>query len=259
MRSLTSSRSGSGAVGPSHAFTLVELLVVIGIISVLVAMLLPALNKARESAQRISCASNLRQVNMAWIAYVSDYHGELPVMTTNYWHITPPTTPPALVTTDYYWASMLKPYLNDQSGMQSPYNGIYAYKTSDWVSGTGVFQCPSLPDNHSSLGTGVAYVAYGINRYGIGGDQAYGSPYMAFRRSVQIKDPATLLSFADSQYSVPDPSKGTLRGWYYVNLVGSRTSAPTGLYGGVAYRHGGLANVAFCDGHVEAMSWKELE
>ncbi len=57
--------------GRRHAFTLVELLVVIGIIAVLVAMLLPVLGKAKAAAQTIECANNLRQLGIADSQYVN--------------------------------------------------------------------------------------------------------------------------------------------------------------------------------------------
>src|SRR6266513_2995992 len=61
-----------------RAFTLVELLVVIGIIAVLVGILLPALSKARQSAITVQCMSNLRQFAIADQMYVNQYNWHMP-------------------------------------------------------------------------------------------------------------------------------------------------------------------------------------
>lgn len=71
----------------TRGFTLVELLVVIGVIALLMGLLLPALNRAREHSRRTACLSNLRQIGAAMILYANDWSGRYPnanpQMTTN--------------------------------------------------------------------------------------------------------------------------------------------------------------------------------
>lgn len=104
----------------SSKFTLIELLIVIAIIAILAAMLLPALNKAKETAQSIRCVGNLRQVCLAARQYANDYHGYVP-----FYYV---------ATGDMYWGKRLvtEKYLPDgkvllcPSSYPSKWSGSYA-------------------------------------------------------------------------------------------------------------------------------------
>ena len=90
-----------------HGFTLVELLVVVAIIGLLTALLLPAVQYAREASRRANCASNMRQVGMAMMEYCDMYGGQ--------WPGTTDTTLPDPVSGQYTqaWIYTIAPYVED--------------------------------------------------------------------------------------------------------------------------------------------------
>src|SRR5437870_1463247 len=85
-----------GTHSTREAFTLVELLVVIAIIALLVAILFPALQRARQSAQSLMCMSNQRQLGLSLIMYSQDWKGA--ILPWNPWNVYP--APPGTLTFD---------------------------------------------------------------------------------------------------------------------------------------------------------------
>jgi prepilin-type N-terminal cleavage/methylation domain-containing protein/prepilin-type processing-associated H-X9-DG protein len=140
-------------------FTLVELLVVIGIIAVLLGMLLPALNKARQQANSLYCLSNLRQIGVAMTNYAQANNGSYPLY---YWNGDGDPTIPNGATD---WSFLLLPYFN-RAGATGTYAGNTAgslgaiYKDKDTIDGTYVPASstaplatydPSMQQNYSVL------------------------------------------------------------------------------------------------------------
>jgi prepilin-type N-terminal cleavage/methylation domain-containing protein len=131
----------------TKGFTLVELLVVIGIIALLISILLPALGRARESAMEVQCQSNLRQIGQAIVMYAGDNQGLLPLgnWTGLYdlqrWqekHLSFPPLPSATQNTrQTFWDVLIQPYIGANG------NTLDATSTSTAQSGVRqVFMCP---------------------------------------------------------------------------------------------------------------------
>jgi prepilin-type N-terminal cleavage/methylation domain-containing protein len=155
-----------------HGFTLIELLVVIAIIGILIALLLPAVQKIRAAAARIQCANNLKQIGLAMHNYHDSYNSLPPGHVSHSYNSPPGTTGyknDGSPTSPYYyanWAILLLPFLEQQNlynqyiqNLPNDHPGNYQV-VQTYVS---VYTCPSDPNAKQFLLPGSEW-GHGTNR-----------------------------------------------------------------------------------------------
>jgi prepilin-type processing-associated H-X9-DG protein len=229
------------------AFTLVELLVVIGVIALLISVLLPALNRAREAAQATKCAANMRAIGQAVHMYASGNKDFLPMSE-------------GLFKPWGRWYTQLVGTKSLNAGFITPQPGNPTYNILDQSS--SVFICPSdravqqLTLNRiDQNGNGTSYLpnAMVLASFSLG----HTVPFKMSRH----KNASTRLVFTEK------PAVNSVQ-----IVVGEnakyRVSAGPGIFQAydltysVAARHGSKsnlqANVLFLDGHVERMKYRDI-
>lgn len=279
---------------PLNAFTLVELLVVIGVIALLISILLPTLSRARESAREVQCASNMRQMGLALFMYADAFKGMMPldgadgdVNTVNAAIGTRSSPAPWLVYFGHgwdspaYWWNAIPQYLSQKTYfemMQDHENGIQPLPKQG---APHVFVCPSTTD---AIGVTAAetddgyFVMYGM----IGNDTTtrharkqficyvYNSKLIDVNtqpriRISQLKPSSEVVLFMEKRMNVGEATNALNAHYaqYDSRNGGNRLRSRTlnrlkGDWQRIASRHRNGANLLFADGHVAWFSAKDV-
>lgn len=217
-----------------HAFTLIELLVVIAIISILAAILFPVFARARESARRTSCMSNLKQIGLGVMQYVQDYDERYPLYRSNSAANATPSHP-------YGFADAIQPYLKS----------------------TQIFQCPSEP-NAAPLGeNGSAFAGQADPTINPTSTEPAGYTDYSYNMMLSSDNGGTFnkgrsmaeLTQVSLTVMIVEDATSSASTWEWG--CGRRTACsvfPAGLARtsvATANRHLGGSNLGFADGHVK--------
>lgn len=215
-------------------FTLVELLVVIGIIAILIGILLPVLSKARESSRTVQCLSNIRNLLQASVIYTNDNQG---------WLIQAGMAHGGAHShTEVAWFNTLQQYYQNKLVARCPSDD-----SSHWPGGTPV------PPSTSQY----RLTSYGLNEFLDKDLCPWGGPYA---KITQIRHTSTTIQFMEmaeeGEYSGADHPHVDL--WVGNVVAKAASMLEINQHGGPARSGNSRANYGFVDGHVETLSFADV-
>lgn len=235
------------------AFTLVELLVVIAVIAILAALLLPALNQAKEKGKRTVCQSNLRQLGMALTLY-ADEHGRYP--TCFRWIPAGRGAPDPRGSQVSLWNALILPYLGQSSDVFNCHSFPPFFRWTTDPSALGCLYPTNIegnrPFSYAINASGVAVVSLGLVK---------ATPLNAdtiTRKPNEIRAPSDMIAIGDDTSGTTNKASFNwvkLTGWgaFQDSYIRSEAGANRPVRIGTVHNQG--ANMVFVDGHVEWARW----